>query len=194
LYFPIVNVLLMKCSRAASTSTKKPCHYGGGMPIWYSIRIQIFQTAGLLAWVGEIPFGTHPGTLTHHRGKNTSLHLEIFRRLQMLGLNSVHLVATVAQCTYQNRYLSIGKPYTFLRPYLGIICCGTKTTHLYGNSTKWVRVKSIRFSYTSHRSLGQKQAFPYTFQGYLGLLTMSIRPLTKSRTTYDTLRTMQQWI
>jgi len=37
----------------------------------------------------------------------------------------------------------------------------------YDSHTKLVQVKSISFSYTSQSSQGQKQAFPYTFQGYL---------------------------
>jgi len=43
----------------------------------------------------------------------------------------------------------------------------TKTTPGYDNPTKWVLVKSISFSYTSPWRPSQKQAFPYTFQGYL---------------------------
>jgi len=43
----------------------------------------------------------------------------------------------------------------------------SKTTSGYDNHTNRVRVKSISFSYTFHSGLGQKQAFPYTFQGYL---------------------------
>jgi len=85
---------------------------------------------------------------------------------------SVCLVATVAKCTK----IGIGKAYTFLGPYVGIICCSTKTMlcMVIVPSRYQVLVKSIRNPYTSLWRKCPKQGFPYTVQGYLPVVLSSI--------------------